>query len=341
MMTPRQRMLKAFDFDNPDRLPVFYHASPAGLYVHGQKLLDLFAAYPSDNPITFDEIPQPDPSAFDADGRYHELKKDPWGTVWEYRVFGIAGHPHEHAIPTREDMETYTFPLVLPCEGEAFERDRERITRLKQNYVIFEGGVSLFERLHGLRPFEDVLVDVTLGEPATMRFLDRMVEHYHRSLVRSLALGTDVVSFGDDWGTQDSLLISPRVFREVFKPRLAELIAPVKAAGRRVLYHSCGAVYPLYQDLVDLGIDVLWHQIGLYDPEAFAREAAGNRTALFLHMDRQRLIPLGTPREIRETVRRYRDIHMNLGGGAIFYVEIENDAPFENVEALVTAVHEG
>jgi len=58
----RERMLRAFDFANPDRLPVYYHPSTAGLQVHGQKLLDLFRAYPPDNDLEFDGLPQPDPA---------------------------------------------------------------------------------------------------------------------------------------------------------------------------------------------------------------------------------------------------------------------------------------
>ncbi len=332
-------MLKAFAFGGPDRLPVYYHASPAGLYVHGQKLLELFRAYPPDNPVTFDAIPQPPAEAFDPDGRYHEFRKDEFGTVREYRIFGVWGHPREYAIPSAEAMDDYTFPAVPACSGEPFERERRRIEWLRRDYLVFGEGPNLFETLHGLRPFETVLVEVTTQEPAMMRLLDRLVEYRRKRLEYQLALGIDVIMFSDDWGTQDSLLVSPDVFRRVFKPRIASLMEPVKRAGRRVFYHSCGAVHPLYGDLVEVGIDGLWHQVGLYDAEGFAREAAANRTVLFLHMDRQRLIPRGTPREIRETVRRYRDIHMRLGGGAIFYVEVENDAPFENVEALILAVH--
>jgi uroporphyrinogen decarboxylase len=236
-------------------------------------------------------------------------------------------------------MDAYVLPAPPPCSGQRFEQERKRVSELKDRYLVFGEGPNLFETLHGLRPFETVLMDVTTQEPALMRLLDRLVDYRRKRLEYQLALGTDVIMFADDWGAQDSMLISPRVFREVFKPRLAALMAPVKRAGRKVFYHSCGAVHPLYPDLVEIGINGLWHQIGLYDAEAFAKEAAANRTVLFLHMDRQHLIPHGTPHEIRETVKRYTDIHQQLGGGAIHYVEIENDAPFENVEALVRAVH--
>ena len=86
MMTSRQRMLAAFAYDSPDRIPVVYHPSPAGLHIHGRKLLDLFHRYPPDNPIRFDSIPVPPAGAVNTNGEYHEFRVDEWGTEWEYTV---------------------------------------------------------------------------------------------------------------------------------------------------------------------------------------------------------------------------------------------------------------
>jgi hypothetical protein len=72
----RRRMLAAFEFTGPDRIPVVYTPSPAGLYVHGQKLLDLFAQYPPDNPLSVESLPAPPPEAIDRDGRYYEVRTD-------------------------------------------------------------------------------------------------------------------------------------------------------------------------------------------------------------------------------------------------------------------------
>ena len=64
-----------------------------------------------------------------------------------------------------------------------------------------------------------------------------------------------------------------------------------------------------------------------------------HRVAIYIHPDRQRLVPLGTPAEIDATIRAYAERYHALGGGGIFYIEMENDAPFENVKALIEAVH--
>jgi hypothetical protein len=92
--------------------------------------------------------------------------------------------------------------------------------------------------------------------------------------------------------------------------------------------------------LLDLGIDGLWPQIGLFEqvPRVVerCREA---RVTIYIHPDRQRLIPLGAPSEIDGAIRAYAERYHDLGGGGIFYVEIENDAPWENVRALIEAIH--
>lgn len=333
-MTPRERMLKAFHFDHPDRLPVFYHPSTAGLYIHGQKLLDLFRAYPPDNAVTFDEIPAPPATAFDPDGSYHEFKTDEWGTTWEYRIFGIAGQPCRFPFDDWSGLATFRFPPVP-------EIDAAEIARQKETHLTWAPlNLSVFERVHEMRPMEKLLVDLLEDDPNLLRFMDDLMDWHRRGIARALAAGAEVFFMGDDWGTQQSLIVSPALFRSFFKPRIADLLRPIREAGRIIMYHSCGTVAPLFDDLVELGINGFWHQIGLYDAETFARRAAANKVLLFLHMDRQYLIPRGTPAEIRAAVKRYAEIHKALGGGAVFYVEIENDAPFENVKALIEAIHE-
>lgn len=334
MKTSRQRLLKAFAFDNPDKLPVIYHPSRAGLYVHGKKLLDLFNQYPPDNYVVFDRIPQPSPDAFDKDGRYHEFIVDDWSVKWEYKIFGIQGHPMRFPLENWGNLKDYKLP-PLP------KIDRSQIANIKQDYLLRSPvNVSLFEKLHALRPFEQVLMDIYTSDVNLMRFLDTLQKWYADVIAICLEAGFDYVVFGDDWGTQNGLIISPDLFRKVFKPRLARLIEQVHKAQKRVVYHACGKIEELFADLVEIGIDGLWHQIGLYDAAGFAQKAAEANVLLFLHMDRQQLIPHGSPQQIKETVKRYSEIHKAQGGGAVFYIEIENDAPFENVKALIESVHE-
>lgn len=334
MPTHRERLLKAFNFGNPDKLPLIYQRSSGGLYVHGQKLLDLLNKYPSDNLVSFDKIPRPSPEDFDISGNYHKFVTDDWGTEWEYRLFGLQGHPHRYPLKNWDNLHDYKFPMPLPPDNNYIEKYK------KEFMIEAPMFISIFEKLHALRPFEDVLMDLCTFDDNIIKLSDRLIQWYWNAIQTYLDAGCDIFKFGDDWGTQNSLFFPPDFFRKFFKPRLAKLMKPIRDSGRLIIYHSCGAIEPLFDDLVEVGINGLWHQISLYESEKFAKKAAASNVLLYLHMDRQKLIPYGSPAQIRETVRRYAQIHKELGGGAAFYVEVENDAPFKNVKTLIESIHE-
>jgi uroporphyrinogen decarboxylase len=155
-----------------------------------------------------------------------------------------------------------------------------------------------------------------------------------------LAKGVDVIFFGDDWSSQQGPIISPDQFRRLFRPRLQPLFDAIHAAGAKVLVHCCGQMGALFDEFADMRFDCVWHQVNRYDAREFAARCRQHGIAAFIHPDRQNLVPRGTPDQIRQYIRDYADIYHGLNGGGIFYVEIENDAPFENAEALITAVHE-
>jgi uroporphyrinogen decarboxylase len=146
--------------------------------------------------------------------------------------------------------------------------------------------------------------------------------------------------FGDDWGTQCAPIVPPALFRKLFLPRYEKLMTPILAAGKKVFFHSCGCVDDLLEDLFVLGIHGLWPQIGFFEANpALFDICVQHNVALYVHLDRQHLVPRGTPAEIETAVQRYAQYYRNCGGGGIFYVEIENDAPFENVKTWVESIH--
>src|ERR1039457_5232075 len=124
-MLPRERVFQALDFDRPDVIPVEYHASPAGFYEHGENLHALWGRYPGDfaDNRLFPHA-QPDPKWVDAQGRYGEIRRDEWGVLWKFLIFGVAGHPLERPLDDWANFATYTAPPVPASSGEAFERDR-------------------------------------------------------------------------------------------------------------------------------------------------------------------------------------------------------------------------
>jgi hypothetical protein len=241
-MLPRDRVKAALDFRTPDRIPLQVAPSPAGLHEHGQKLLDLERACVGDfgDPALVTLPEPPGPEDFDPDGRYHAIRTDGWGTTWEYRIFGIWGHPIAWPLNDLSALDTWHAPPLPPMAGPEHETARAAADLHRAEWFLLSDIGSLFETLRWVRRFESILMDIEDDTPEINRIAD-IIGSYDAELVRSaLSLRSDAVTFGDDLGTQNALMISPESFRRFFKPRYRSLFAPAVAAGSRVFFHSCG-----------------------------------------------------------------------------------------------------
>jgi hypothetical protein len=341
-MLPRERVHAALSYKTPDRIPLEIHPSPAGLYEHGPKLLELMKACGHDfgDARRFAMPDPPGPEAFDADGRYHALHRDEWGTTWEHRIFGIWGHPVEWPLNDLCALPQWRAPDPRADGGPVFEKALSDAALHRRTWFQTAGAGALFETLRAVRRFELVLMDLEDDTPEINRIAD-VVNGDNKDQVRhALRLGADAVAFGDDLGTQNNLMVSPDVFRRFFKPRYAELFAPAVAAGTRVFFHSCGQVTTILEDLREVGVDAVWPQLPLYDLPELARTCRDLRLCVQLHPDRGELMQRGTPGQVRDYVLRLLDTFDTTHGGSWLYLEVDPGFPWENVEALFKAAME-
>ena len=336
---PRERVQAALEFRPVDVPPLQVHPSPAGLFEHGQKLVDLMRRCGHDfGPLDDVSVPSVPPEDFDDDGRYHKIETDAWGTTWEYRIYGVWGHRKRYPLDDIAKLESYSMPPCPRLEGEELAQERQRAEEHQRRWYLVGGGVSLFETMQNLRPFDDVLVDVMLDTPGIGRLADRLVERSSIVIENALAAGVDAVSVGDDFGTQRAPLFPPEVWRRFFKPRYEALLEPVVRAGRKVLFHSCGAIGPLLEDLRDVGADAIWPQLPLFDLPDLAQRCRELGLAVQLHPDRGELMQRGSPQEVRERVLHLVETFECRVGGSWLYVEIDPGFPWPNVEALFETV---
>lgn len=338
-MNARERVYAALDFRPPDIVPVEYHPSPAGLYEHGEKLKDLWRSYPQDFG-NLSDLPILGPGTEDVgpDGSYRALRRDEWGVVWEEAVFGIRGHPYERPLDDLDKLDGYMPPQPPSLTGPTFEADKRSAAKHMEQYFLKSGWISIFEVMHALRQFEDVLTEVALDTPDINRIADMIQEYQGQVIKYLLARGVDAIQFGDDFGTQSGMMISPALWRRFFKPRYEALIAPILEAGVKAFFHCCGCVWELFGDLADLGVHAVWPQVNLYDADALARRCRELNLAVEIHPERSHLMTRGTPKEIEEAIDRLVEIFRPQGGGSWFYVEIDNGFPFDNVKALFEVI---
>ena len=155
-----------------------------------------------------------------------------------------------------------------------------------------------------------------------------------------LADVVDVISHADDYGTQVSQIISPRMFRQQIKPRWKIVFDRVRslAPNARRFFHSCGNVRPLIPDFVEIGVEILnpvhIRATGM-EPAALKRDFGDVLSFWGGAVDTQGVLPYGTPQEVRDDVRRNIDA-LAPGGGYVFNTvhNIQADVPVENLIAM-------
>lgn len=340
-MKERERVIASLQFKKPDMVPLRYLPSPAGPFEHGKRLKKLWRLHPQDFGPDPSELsfPYPEPSEFDSEGRYHAIKKDIWGVEWEYRIFGIAGHPVKRPLDDLKNLSSFSPPKPPEMKGPHFEKEKRETEKHRSRYFLLSGFIGIFEVMHNIRRFEDVLMDMASDTPEINRIADMITEYYEKQISYFLARGVDAIEFGDDFGMQQGLMISRELWREFFKLRYERLISPIKKAGVYVFFHSCGNVLELLEDLKELGVDAIWPQSSSYNPFELAEKCRSLKLAVDLHF-RAPLMVDGKPEEIKQKVKEIADIFRVREGGSWFHIEIDDGFPYENIKALFEAVND-
>jgi uroporphyrinogen decarboxylase len=290
---------------------------------------------------------------------------DEWGMrrqrtelYWE-----IVGHPL--AAATVEDLRHYPWPdprdpcrvggtSATPSTGSgrwlstSLAEEARRLYE-ETDYALvadFLGG-GIFEQALWMRGFERFLMDLIADEPFAIALLDTLLELYtefYAVYLEAVGPYVQIVALGDDLGMQNGLLISPDQYRRLIKPRHRELYDFIHSRTEaKIMHHTCGGVFPLVQDLIDVGVDILnpiqTSACGM-DPVALKREF-GEQLVFHGGIDVQQILPFATPEMVREEVKRIVAI-LGQGGGYILAPShnIQADVPPENVLAMYEAIQE-
>jgi uroporphyrinogen decarboxylase len=199
---------------------------------------------------------------------------------------------------------------------------------------------SVFETAWQLRGMQELLTDLALNPALPLYIMDRICEVLLENTRRVLELAgqrLDMVYFYDDVATQNSLLVSPKMWRTYIRPYHCKLIELAKAYRVPVMYHCDGSIYRLIPELIDMGVDLLNPiQPDARDmaPERLKAEF-GERLSFHGGIDIIKTLPRGSPDQVRAEVRR-RVRTLGAGGGYILASShhIQPDTPLENVLAM-------
>jgi uroporphyrinogen decarboxylase len=181
-------------------------------------------------------------------------------------------------------------------------------------------------------------MDLVLNPALVEELLERITEIQVTLARRFVALGVDGGYFGDDYGAQKNLLLSPKMWRVLFKPRLARMFAVFREAGLPVVLHSDGDIAEILPDLVEIGLTVL----NPVQPEAldhaWLKRTFGAHLAFYGGVSTQTVLPFGTPAEVQAAVETC--VQMLAADGTALVIgpshRLMTDIPLENVDALLT-----
>jgi len=188
-------------------------------------------------------------------------------------------------------------------------------------------------------------VPLFIGTSGVTSVLGAGYERLKAHLVVKVGPYADVICMGDDLGSQDATLMSPAAYRRLIKPHEAELLAAIHENSKaKVFFHSCGNVYDVIGDLIEIGVDLLnpvQVSAGPMRDTARLKKEFGSRLSFSGAIDTGRVLPRGTTDDVRAEVRQ-RICDLAPGGGYIASAVhcIQDDVPPENVVAMCEAVRE-
>jgi hypothetical protein len=226
---------------------------------------------------------------------------DAWGCEWCVGEPGVLGEVREYQFADWAALDGYRLPWELLDQAD-FSRVNQSVAATDK-FVTAGTETRPFERMQFLRGTENVYMDLASGSPEIYKLRDMLHGFYTREMEMWSKTDVNAVSFMDDWGSQNSLLISPDLWRAFFKPLYRDYCDILHKSGKYVFFHSDGNIEEIMPDLIEIGINAVNPQIFCMDIEELGRLYAGK--IVFLgEIDRQYLLPFGTPEEIRAAVRR-------------------------------------
>jgi hypothetical protein len=330
-MTGRERVQRALTFRRPDRAPRDLWPLPGIEMFRQDELQALQARFPLDiAPPVFAYGRSPRQRGTpNVVGTY----TDAWGCTWRVAQDGVVGEVKVPPLADWAALDRLRPPYEI-LEQADFRRVNASCAASEQ-FVLAWPTVRPFERLQFLRGTEALLMGLAYGEGEVLRLRDLVHEFFLAELEKWAGTDVDGIAFMDDWGSQRDLLISPRLWRQLFKPLYAEYCRLIHRAGKFAFFHSDGQIMKIIPDLIEIGVDALNAQLFCLDIEEIGRRFRGQIT-FWGEIDRTWVLAFGTPADVAAAVRRVRAALDDGRGGVLAQCEWGIGVKQENIEAVFT-----
>lgn len=332
----RAQVWKTIEHQGPAYVPLwlnFFAKETVWLY-EGQ-LDELVTMYQDDVVVavlsTFPSVPEWPPDWTDE-----------WGCTWARSPDGVGAVSVDSPLQDGWEKLSWYLEKGLPRLGTRTNLlDRVATARAASpdRYLVGTTYLAVFERLRALRGAENVLTDLYLHPQELGVLRDAVADEFVDQIRGIGARGADAVLLADDYGTQKSMLISPRHWRTFYQDCYARMVEEIHALGMHAWFHSCGYIRPIIPDLIEIGFDVLHPlQPSAMDLTEIAETFSG-QICFAGAVDVQALLPSGSPQEVEREIQRLIGLLSRPEGGYIAAPtnSIMPDTPLENIEAMFRA----
>jgi len=284
-------------------------------------------------PELFKRETLPDSTIFDEYGIGHSKGS-------EYAFHMTRMH---HPLKGADLNEILDYPYPTVPEGELLNitrRVRDLWTKGLASFAFMQ--MTVWEASWYLRSMDELMVDMIMEDEKATALLDHITQ-FAVSKARTYAkAGVEILSLGDDIGTQDSIMMDVGLWETWLKPRIAEVIDSARQVNPDILifYHSCGYILPFIDQLIEIGVDIL----NPVQPECMSfdevHELYGDRLSFWGTLGTQELLPFGTREEVVQTTISRLEKCGEAGGLVIGPTHmVEPEVRWENLTAIIEGIN--
>lgn len=322
----REAIIDTITFNKPKRLAVDPFLSAWSMNVYPDESNKLVEKYPTDTQIISTEGVYNPSKLAKGNPWVKGISYDSWGCKFDNVHDGVVGEVKEAPIPD-EDMfieeakkrAPYEMLPTKDQEAKAIDAVKRHIDNAKGRFTFSGCPPHPWERYQFLRGPEEAYADVAFPEDVVPR-LKVLHDFYMKKL--EFWAKTDVDSFliADDWGSQTSLLISPKTWQYLFKPLYKDYCDLAKSVGKYVFFHSDGYIMDIYEDLIEIGVNAINSQVFCMPMEEIARRFKG-RITFWGEIDRQHVLVSPNLEDGTKAMQKAFDLLWDEKGGYIAQFE--------------------
>ena len=355
-MESRERTLAAINHRQPDRPPLYVSVTPQVAQILCEKYaytfeepidamesarishMDLLTRMGADIVAIAPTAPPDGLTVTMPDGRII----NEWGMVMRnaglYNEF--AEYPLANATSVQEILQ---YPFPDPAAPGRFDIAERMMKSYSGKYgVIGDVETMFFEMSWYLTGMEKFLMDLMIEPEYLSVLMDKIMNYIIAAGKRLIELGVDILWCGDDFGTQQGMILDPETWRRIIKPRIKYMFEEFRKVRSdiKIAWHSCGSILPIIPDFIETGLDILnpIQPLAHGMEPVYLKKTYGKDLTFFGGIDVQHLLPFGTPQMISDEVRRRIEILGKDGGYIIAPAHnIQPDTPVENILAFFIA----